>query len=227
MENPEIYRRKLEHLFSNLIYRYRLLDEIRSYTNRYLAAEFNLIELLVTREEDISRIIAALLDPRGGHGQGSVFLEIFLEKLGISTDRDVQEATIRREVTIDGSRRIDILIEFSDGFMLGIENKPWAGDQRNQIEDYADFLERLTGGNYKILFLGGYRKKPSEWSISRDKRLRLEQQGKLVYKSYADLLLSWLKECLKESESDKVRWFIRDFITWIENNFKRIQDDEG
>jgi hypothetical protein len=200
--------------------------EIKKYTNRYLASDFNLIELFATKEEDISKAIAVLLDPSGVHGQGSVFLEKFLNRLGVSTEGNLEKAIVRTEASIDTGRRIDILIEFADGFKVGIENKPWAGDQESQLKDYTDFLAKATGGNYKLIFLGGHRKEPSEWSIPREEKQALEQQGKLICKSYAEFLLPWLRECLKECEADKVRWFIRDFIAWIENNFSGGKSNE-
>ncbi len=220
------YRKKLENFFSNLLYRYRVAKEVKKYTDRYLASDFNLIELFVTREEDLSRAIAVLLDPIGGHGQGTVFLKKFLDRLGVSTDSNPEKATVRTEASTDTGRRIDVLIEFADGFKIGIENKPWAGDQESQLKDYADHLAKTTGGNYKLVFLGGYRKEPSEWSIPKGERQRLEEDGKLICVDYTGFLLPWLRECLKECEADKVRWFIRDFIAWIESNFRGGESDE-
>jgi hypothetical protein len=38
-------------------------------------------------------------------------------------------------------------------------------------------------------------------------------------------LIPWLKECFKECEAEKVRWFLRDFITWIGKNFREEVED--
>jgi hypothetical protein len=99
-----------------------------------LATDFNLMELIATKEENISRVIAKLLDPRGGHGQGSVFLQKFLERIfpQRETFRNLETSKVLTEYTIPNGRRIDILVVLPDGFSIGIENRPRAGDQENQ-----------------------------------------------------------------------------------------------
>ena len=66
---------------------------------------------------------------------------------------------------------------------------------------------------------------PSEWSIPKDKMEKLKKEGKLVSLSYRELLIPWFRECLKECEAEKIRWFIRDFISWIEKNCKEVSEN--
>ncbi len=89
----------------------------------------------------ISRVFADLLNPHGRHGQNKLFLDAFSGKIGedyqwISSANDWNVGT---EKQANGQRYIDIYLSSSSG-VIGIENKPWARDQENQISDYAEYL---------------------------------------------------------------------------------------
>lgn len=82
-------------------------------------------------ENSISRFLANLLNPKGLHGQGEIFLRKFLDMLtGIvglalpNTDFLLQKQIIVKceDCTTD-YRRIDITVEFVGEFIIGIENK--------------------------------------------------------------------------------------------------------
>ena len=45
----------------------------------------------------------------------------------------------------------------------------------------------------------------------------MRKSSKYFEWSYKDLLKPWLKECLKECKAEKVRFFIQDFIDWIDS----------
>ncbi len=136
---------------------------------------------------------------------------------------ELGNAKIETEHSTYKRKRIDILIDLTN-FVIGIENKLWAGDQKEQLKDYNKYLEGKSK-NYLLVFLTCDGRKPSKWSISKEERAELEKAGKLITLSYRQLLLPWLKECLKECEADKVRWFIRDFISWIEKNCREVSKD--
>jgi hypothetical protein len=61
-------------------------------------------------------------------------------------------------------RRLDIVVDLKF-FGIGIENKPWAGEQPAQIGDYVANLERRFAGNYKIIYLSAGGGEPT--SIAR------------------------------------------------------------
>jgi len=211
--------RDLRRFYSEFLYRKKIASKVRSSLNRYLALDFNLVKLFVSREEDVSRLLAALLDPRAGHGQSALFLEKFLEHLGLDLPVDLMKTQIKTEAYTNSGRRIDVLLEFEDGFRLGIENKPWAQDQENQLEDYASFLMANEKGKFLLVFLGGNREEPSSRSLNPERRHELENSGLFRAITYKGFLLPWLEASTKEVEAEKVRWLLRDFKTWIEENF--------
>ena len=233
--SEEHYRRELVSLFQPLILSYQLASTIEEQANEFLASDFNIVGIFSPEENTISDILASLLHPRGKHGQGRVFLlkflEVLREKLGREflnlEEIDLSKVKIIREYSTDKGRRIDILIRFPDGFVIGIENKPWAGEQYRQLEDYNKYLETISssgeGSKYLLIYLDGWGREAT--SIDRNLKETLKEEGKFLETSYRELLIPWLKQCYKECKSEKVRWFLLDFITWIEKTFKGGLED--
>jgi len=52
-----------------------------------------------------------------------------------------------------------------------------------------------------------------------------KNKDKLLFTSYQKLLKPWLEACYKECESQKIRFFIKDFIDWINKNFKENEEE--
>jgi len=238
-ETQQAYEKKLRNFFQPLIFKYRVAKEIKKQTDRYLASDFNIIDLINPDENRVSDLIALLLEPGGKHGQGKIFLKEFIEHLKNyfkeTTNEDteilkalrqidISQASVEREFMTYEGRRIDILIKFS-GFVIGIENKPWAGEQERQLADYDKFLQGIGNENYILIYLDGWGRKAQ--SIDEQKKEELKRKGKFLEVSYNNFFKPWLIQCYKECEAEKVRWFLKDFINWIENNFKEELEDEG
>ena len=132
----------------------QLLDDIRRLIETDRAEcfkqgkEFNIfrVQRILSDEVKICRLIRELLDPKGSHGQGSVFLRLFLETIGWEKNRqitasDYAKAMVSREETIKDGRRIDLLIGIGK-YMLPIEVKVYAEDQERQCFDYYNYAVR-------------------------------------------------------------------------------------
>ena len=84
-----------------------------------------------------SALISGFLNPLGKHYQGDVFLEEFLESVGLKAwFGDSSNARVYREY-----ENIDIYITNNDKHII-IENKIWADDQPKQIERYIDKIAK-------------------------------------------------------------------------------------
>lgn len=128
---------------------------------------YNPMELFYerVREKEIthSEILVDLLNPKGEHGLGDVFLKSFLEYIdaGLNTDVCVlKEKPISRVLTSGkGDRRIDILIQWEDGRekkAVIIENKlNNAEEQELQLRDYKKGLENEDVEVIKTVCLQG------------------------------------------------------------------------
>ena len=111
-----------------------------------------------------------------------------------------------------GNRRIDIEIAFQldDGpAAIAIENKPRAKDQYLQLSDYAQHLESMYKGRFKLIYLTSGEREPSEDSITCEKRKELaEKFAKASIQKWTD---GWLKRAEDEVKAERVRWFVSDF----------------
>ena len=205
-----------------------------------LAPDFNTISCFHPDENRLSAVIAMLLDPNGEHGQGKTFIRLFSEEIKINESAMTAEQFTRIDkllvksceiVTAEKNlevvtnlignmlRRIDILLEI-DGFGLAFENKPWAGDQKNQVSDYLEYLEkRYASKNYLLIYLSPNGDYPSEYSIEKGNLKHKVEHGDIIAISYQKLR-NWIDSCAVKCCSLRVRVFLEDFSAYIINQFE-------
>ena len=211
------------------------LKEARRLYGSQIAPDFYIFDYLRDDEMGLSRCIGNLLHPNGKHGQGDVFLKQFLIQInqlllnasqeeGLSNSEDklqtpqwdfvnTEYCKVKLEQGIDNQRRIDISLTFADGAIIGIENKPWAGDQKNQLQDYARYIKNKSGGMpWLLIYLCNG--EPSEESIPKAERLQLAQEGYFITINYNDLT-DWLIACVAQTKALVVRTFIEELIKYI------------
>jgi hypothetical protein len=128
---------------------------------------------------------------------------------------DAKECQVVTEKQANGMRRIDIYLEFSGG-IIGIENKPWAGDQDNQLKDYAAYLKGIAG-NKKWLLIYLSNSDPSENSITASERKSLETEGTFERFDYGKLV-DWLQICACKSKAPVVRMFIEELAKFVRSD---------
>ncbi|BCD62892.1 hypothetical protein NitYY0826_C1778 [Nitratiruptor sp. YY08-26] len=214
------YEKNLKRFFQKVLFEYKLYKKVKREIDRYLSTDFNFIDIISPDENKISTLLKILLEPNGIHGQGSLFLELFLKQLKDLSKRDLfcstESVVIATEKSTDENRRIDIVIEFND-FIIAIENKPWADEQDEQLEAYYNYLERRKK-DFLLIFLAGTKRDPI--SISQ----KHKNSDNFFNTTYKELLVPWLKECYKNCESQKMKFFVKDFQEWIERNFKEMEE---
>lgn len=186
-----------------------------------LAPYFNVFDFITPNENRLSDIIAYFLDPKEGHGQGDVFLKSFLKNMELQDKfTDLNKVSIRREQSTEEYRRIDIVIEQKDVFGIGIENKPWAKDQENQLTDYiAHLRDKEYKNNFTCVYLSNEGRDPSEESISTNtlKDVLKDEELKIVsFTQIHKLVSEWRNIC----QADRVRGFLKDFESYIHHEFE-------
>ena len=188
----------------------------------HLARRFTFFHFIDLDENRMSDVFAYLLNPDENHGQGDLFLREFLSDVPLEwlPESDWSRVRIGREVITsrieNWNRRIDIEIAFriADSWAaIAVENKPWAEDQDQQLSDYARHLESMYDGHFKLIYLTPNGEDPSEYSIKREKREKLENAGKLANASIRKWANDngWLQRAENEVKAERVRWFVSDF----------------
>jgi hypothetical protein len=194
------------------------------------ATRFNVFGLIRPDENRLSDILADLLDPRGTHGQGDLFLQLLMQKAGFGGEaRRVKNAMVHREAPTYGiqkyRRRIDVLVEA--GVLVAIENKVDSGEQSIQIKDYLEHLDRCTHRRpkaYVLIYLTPDCRRPE--SLSSKQFNAVQECGALLCWSYQTEICEWLAACREKCGASKIRHFLSDFLSYIGTHLKRKLERE-
>jgi hypothetical protein len=140
-------RKHLKRFFSAVGSRVAIAEKKQRQRDRKEATGFNVFDLIYPDENKLSDILADLLDPKGNHGQGDLFLRLLFKQLELGSDAKLtKDATVHREAPTHGIqkylRRIDVLVEA--GILLAIENKVDSIEQHEQVKDYLEHLRYCT-----------------------------------------------------------------------------------
>ena len=240
-------RTTYQRFFAELAPRLDTARALETELDRHLARRFNVFDYVKTDELGISHILRDLLDPQGPHGQGTMFLERFVEGLGeqvFRPDLSGGRISVSKEQVIPSNRRIDVYVQIGNGDTaqcLAIENKPYAIDRENQVKDYLKFLADEYGKRFVLIYLSPKGKGPSNWRIP-EKELR-NWKGRFAILPYCTVdsdrnrdgqedqtdefeefrlpnsLADWIQECRRSCEVDRLRWFLQDAELFCQREF--------
>lgn len=184
----------------------QLMTRINEISNKYeeiskvSGDNFNVFRVIELTSDEVrlhSKFLAELLNPKGSHGQGSKFLDLFIQQFDIkNVDSETSKVDVEKYIgnkTKDTGGRIDILIEDSKQNAIIIENKIYASDQENQLKRYSNYKRN---NNKLIFYLNLDGSDPSENSYQD---LEKDKHFKII--SYKYDILNWLENCKKESVS--------------------------
>ena len=193
------------------------------------AIYFNsLTQFLSIGENKLSEILAFFLDPNETHGQGNVFLRLFLEglndwgkSLNINIDNVLdKEVYVKVERLTNKERRIDIYIEFGDNeFIIAIENKLDAKDQTSQLADYYEYIKSLTR-NSILIYLTPIGKKANDYSL-KNNTLNLENKD-YIRINYHKQMIELTDKWVKIAEAEKIKNFLLDFKNYLNKQINKI-----
>ncbi len=196
---------RAKHLLSRV---HRLVDRY-DWLAQHEGWHFNVFDVLDRTGDEVkghSAMIAALLDPNGAHGQGTMFLKPFLRQLSaaggpelpLSQSDPVSSWSVRTEVVCsegrgdsDDAGRMDVVLETRRSLVV-IENKVYAGDQWRQLERYHAYLQRCAQGRRTgLVYLTIDGRKPSRATLGN---VPADQVTCMAYQEHID---TWLDECIR------------------------------
>ena len=216
---------KIKHLLNQVSSSLKTYDKIAKSTGE----NFNIFTVMGMESNEVkthSAIIGELLNPRGSHGLGykplSLFIKLIVEPLYKKNDEEFANkfsfnyentqsyvedfaGKINEESTEGG--RIDILIKDNKNKVFLIENKIYAGEQKNQLTRYKNYYP-----NAPILFLTLFGK-------DAESAQNLEKNKDYFIVSYELDIITWLEECLKEAVKYPM---LREVISQYINLIKKL-----
>ena len=191
-----------------------------------------------------SQILGFFLNPRENHGQGGLFLKLFLEKLGFETSNfNPEDWIVEVEQRSNGRDQIDILIQSRRlEVSIVIENKSnGAEDQPHQLYRYwesaiyhfhnKDGEKSLNPKHSRIVYLPQWGL-PSEQTRTRiegykepdPEKLTFEEQGGIIScRTYYTHIVEWLNKCIEAmgGENHIVKQLVKNYIEyWSTSNSK-------
>lgn len=191
-----------------------------------------------------SQILGFFLNPRENHGQGGLFLKLFLKKLGFDiTAFEPNDWTVEVEQRSNGRDQIDILIQSRRlGISIAIENKSnGAKDQSHQLYRYwesaiynfhnRDKEKALDPKHSRVVYLPQWgipseqtRTRPKDYKESYPEKLALEEQGGIIICwTYYTHIVKWLNSCVEAMgrENNIVKQLVKNYIEyWNSTNSK-------
>lgn len=180
---------------------HQLIESVKEIVSRYKddavqsGADFNIFQIIGMTSDEVrvhSAFLATLLDPRGSHRQGDLFLQLFTKQLSqIVHDFDTKSAVVECEkyigrMTETTGGRIDIHISDEKGHKIIIENKIYAPDQTNQLIRYHNYAPDAV-----LLYLTLDGRAPGKNSVGD----LIEEEQYYYQISYSNEILDWLTEC--------------------------------
>ena len=235
MENEQI--KLLEHLQGVI--------KFESERKKITAEDFNIFNILGISHLEVthSKFISNLLDPCGSHCQCSIFLELFLRKIGIE-GFNYASASIEVEKNVQGYGIFDIFITDGKDWTIIIENKIYAGLQKKQLGRYIEYLKETSKTkNKKLLYLTlanefdndshcnedyspGIGISQREIEFLKSQGVKTDEDIKL-YKhiTYSNDILDWLIDAQKEAISlPRIREVIEQYIQIIRELTNKPED---
>ena len=218
-----------------------LIKEYEEKKKKRMDTGFNVFYLISDyyyRETFHGDILYALLSPQEKHGEGTLFVELFIDminnkkQLQLVDKKNYSTVTVEREYgTKDGNDmgRIDLLIIGEGNHCVVIENKlNDAGDTYHQLPKYRN---DLTQKGYVIDAFAYIPKNPDKWpdtsDWSEDEKKAIVNKLVVIpaYKAgQTNLVENWLSPAEIKTQNDDARFVIKHYKSLLKNLTIDIMD---
>lgn len=206
-----------------------LLENVQAVTNKYEelskrnGEEFNIFSILKMERLEYhthSAFLYELLNPKGSHNQGDVYLKTFVRDILEIKDFKWENAIVERERYIGVDGRIDLIIESRTDLLI-IEIKIDAGDQKNQLKRYERYA-KSTGKDYKIYYLTLLGDEASQISVGDNR-----EEVDYTCLSFSSDILRWLKKSVRVGNTPLIPIIRESLVQYIKLVEKITGQDTG
>ena len=199
-------------------------DEIRARTLR--GEQFNIFKVCGIDHYELqhSAIISELLNPHGSHGQGELYLKLFMQVYGSKFPIDEIEydkVSVRIEKWTEAyDGRMDICIECDGLPFVIIENKLYAKDQSIQLKKYKEDSDIIIKNSqhpeqkYEIVYLTLEGKDATKDSGDGVDYIRM---------SYSKDIMRWLDLSIESSARIPL---VRETLVQYQNHIKQLTNQD-
>lgn len=186
---------------------------------------FRILGLSKKEEKLHTPLLVNLLNPRGSHGQGRLFLIEFLKLLADRHSVDgmtkfpqftedqvaLGRWQVRKEFSVTEGRADIVISNATLKFLLVIENKIYSSEGDRQLQRYSDWLDRQKAQFNKrtLVFL----------TPSGRKAKSLEHGGYFTC-SYKEDIAGLLHSAIEHVQAEKVSMTLRQYLSVVENLVK-------
>ena len=218
----------------------KLLKDVKEISNKYktiaqaTGSNFNIFEIVNISHKEVymCRLLSELLNPKGSHYQGNIYLKLFFETLKRNYGdkfnlKTPENAEVLREEGIEGCRRIDITIDDGKQY-LPIEVKIYAQDQKEQCKDYLKKAKDKynQGENARLCYLTIEGHLPDESSLGDMSEAEKEQ---IIEISWRKDIIEWLDTCIKHQNTvakAPIREILIQFKKAVQKFTNQLEENE-
>lgn len=191
--------------------------------NRKKSIGFNVLDFFSIDEKTHSYIIAYLLNPNEDHGQGRLFLNLFLKRLGVLLPAAEEDEWV---VTAEKGH-VDIMLRRDQPHsIILVENKSNnADDQPNQLYRYW----------HEMIFLPNrHKENPIQFISDHSDCYKIIYLAANGFKQFSLDSVTKPKNLPKNLNSDKLpellekidKWsFSKDIVDWLEDSCKKLDKE--
>jgi hypothetical protein len=234
MENTQKRLNNFKQKFKELVIGFEKAQELDIKSQIENSRKYNIFSVLGVERREVSThssFLANLLNPKGSHGQGKLFLEGFIDLLvRVSGDKfEVDSGIIdgewrikKEKNTPDGN--LDIVIsKRNKECLIVVENKIDANLGDEQLERYYKWIQdenskfsAITLKNSALIFLTKYGE-PAPYRAKSEAKLEPLTEDKYICISYHENIRDWLKGSLNNVKSNRMREILTQYIELIQN----------
>ena len=201
------------------------VDQENRLINRFTARDFTPFRFYNRwGEVPSTKLLAFFLDASEDHGQGTLFQDIFFDRLR------QQHPLLKNRIpnsrwAVEAERgkgefgRPDLLfVNAERSFGICIENKPrdQTRDQPQQLSSYRKYLQLHHQENYLLIYLTSVERPPVEDSLPPATVNTLRESGHYVNLTFHDFILPLLDEWHQAVHPENLRIFLRQFRYQVE-----------
>lgn len=177
--------------FKTLLEKIQLINEKYKKLDEINATRFNIFTIIGNSSDEVnlhSKFIAELLNPDGSHGQGNIFLKLFIKTIQSDSNFTIETEDVQ---VFREKENIDIFIKSYPKAII-IENKIYTEDHSDQLSRYIEGVKRSTRiaeSDILLIYLTLFGSEPNEKKVL----------DKVVNISYQQHICQWLELCIKEA----------------------------